>query len=194
MTRITAIIAAVAVVLTASGFAAAQQTPADIAPTSAVRFPAGYTGKINVGETKVWPTTPPIGAPQRRRTTAAAPRAGHDDDGADGADDADDDGDDASRGPGEDPGPDVAELDAAVPRRPAVSVPTVGRHRCVPHHDPLLHFGYADPIVYPGSRGVAHLHAFFGNSDTATTTDPTSCSSTASDGGTLNKSATGCRP
>ena len=52
------------------------------------------------------------------------------------------------------------------------------------------HFSYDDPIVYPGQPGRAHLHAFFGNRCTdAFTTDPTACSSAASDGGTLNKTA-----
>ena len=189
MTRITAIIAAVAVVLTASGFAAAQQR-ADIAPTSAVRFPAGYTGEIYVGETKVWPTTPPIGVPAAPATTAAAP---------------------ATRprpattttmGPmtpmtmammpvvdqAKIPGPTSRSwtqpflVDQQYPFQPSDGT---GAFRITTRYS---NFGYADPIVYPG--GVSpHLHVFFGNKCiTATTTDPTSCSSTTSDGGTLNKS------
>jgi len=48
-------------------------------------------------------------------------------------------------------------------------------------------FGYADPIVYPGGASP-HLHVFFGNKCvTATMNDPTTCGSTTSDGGTLNK-------
>lgn len=61
-----------------------------------------------------------------------------------------------------------------------------GAFRITTHYS---NFGYADPIAFPG--GVSpHLHLFFGNTCvTATMTDPTTCGSSTSDGGTLNKTA-----
>jgi hypothetical protein len=48
-------------------------------------------------------------------------------------------------------------------------------------------YGYADPIAYPGGMSP-HAHIFYGNRCIASTTsDPTTCPSTTSDGGTLNK-------
>jgi hypothetical protein len=49
----------------------------------------------------------------------------------------------------------------AVPKSAAPDV--VGAFRFVCN---VSHYSYDDPIVYPGQPGKAHLHAFFGNSET----------------------------
>jgi hypothetical protein len=56
----------------------------------------------------------------------------------------------------------------------------------------VSHFGYDDPIVYPGQPGAAHLHMFIGNTDTnAYSTYDTILNSGGStcNGGELNRTA-----
>jgi hypothetical protein len=54
------------------------------------------------------------------------------------------------------------------------------------------HYGYDDPIVYPGQKGKSHLHVFFGNTSTTGVSTPltirTRGNSTCA-GGTANRSA-----
>jgi hypothetical protein len=54
------------------------------------------------------------------------------------------------------------------------------------------HFGYDDPIVFPGQTGRSHLHAFFGNKGTNANSTATSLRSSGAStcrGGILNRSA-----
>jgi hypothetical protein len=50
---------AVAVAAALGTVAVSSAAAPSLAPSTAVRFPAGYAGQIYVGETKVWPTTDP---------------------------------------------------------------------------------------------------------------------------------------
>lgn len=53
------------------------------------------------------------------------------------------------------------------------------------------HYGFDDPIVYPGQPGMSHAHLFFGNTNTRGTTTAVSLATTGnstSAGGTANRS------
>ncbi len=50
------------------------------------------------------------------------------------------------------------------------------------------HYGWSDPIVFPGQVGASHLHMFFGNgSMTANTTNPMAGTSSTCEGGLANR-------
>ncbi len=54
------------------------------------------------------------------------------------------------------------------------------------------HMNHDDPLVFPGQPGAAHLHAFFGNSQTNASSTPESLSASGSStcrGGTANRTA-----
>ncbi len=61
------------------------------------------------------------------------------------------------------------------------------RFFCVPSH-----YSYDDPVVYPGQKGAAHLHMFFGNTDVdadSTSKSIAHSGRSSCDGGTTNRSA-----
>lgn len=61
------------------------------------------------------------------------------------------------------------------------------RHRCE-----YSHMNFDDPILYPGQQNRAHLHTFFGNSDTdyrSTSSSLVNSGGSTCSGGTLNRSA-----
>ena len=54
------------------------------------------------------------------------------------------------------------------------------------------HFGYDDPLVFPGQPGASHLHTFFGNTDTNAFSTPASILNTGGatcNGQELNRTA-----
>lgn len=71
MRRLIVLIAAMAAALGTVAVTNAQAP--SLAPSTAVRFPAGYAGQIYVGETKVWPTAPATTTTVQPTTTTALP-------------------------------------------------------------------------------------------------------------------------
>ena len=184
------------VVAAAAGAITVAVTTNAAAPTSGIHFPAGFTTPIYVGETQIWPTTPPTtisSAPTTSTTTAtttsppsstttSSPRAT-----STTMSPAMAMGNMPMVDPAKVPGPTSRNwtqpflVNQQYPYQPSDGT---GAFRVTTRY---TNFGYADPIVYPGGASP-HLHVFFGNTCiTATTTDPTTCGSTTSDGGTLNK-------
>src|SRR6478752_1008352 len=164
------------VVAAAAGAITVAVTTNAAAPTSGIHFPAGFTTPIYVGETQIWPTTPPTtisSAPTTSTSTTMSPAMAM--------------GNMPMVDPAKVPGPTSRNwtqpflVNQQYPYQPSDGT---GAFRITTRY---TNFGYADPIVYPGGASP-HLHVFFGNTCiTATTTDPTTCGSTTSDGGTLNK-------